>query len=107
VDCICVYDLSPCRVQLKPGEAANARDALAKAVYSKLFDYIVTRVNQALPFASSKSFIGILDIAGFGKYPVYTMKQTRSKHKANLEPTSCRCILNMFGSCLLYVCFLV
>jgi len=55
-----------CRVQLKPGEAQNARDALAKSIYSKLFDYIVTRVNQALPFASSKSFIGVLDIAGFG-----------------------------------------
>jgi len=54
------------RVQLKPGEAQNARDALAKAIYSKLFDYIVMRVNQALPFSSSKSFIGVLDIAGFG-----------------------------------------
>jgi len=53
-------------VQLKPSEAQNARDALAKAIYSKLFDYIVTRVNQALPFSSSKSFIGVLDIAGFG-----------------------------------------
>jgi len=59
-----------CRVQLKPGEAQNARDALAKAVYSKLFDYIVTRVNQALPFSSSKSFIGVLDIAGFGNSPI-------------------------------------
>ena len=52
---------------MKPSEAQNARDALAKAVYSKLFDYVVSRVNQALPFASSKSFIGVLDIAGFGK----------------------------------------
>ena len=56
-----------CRVQLKPGEAQSARDALAKAVYSKLFDYIVARVNQVLPFASSKSYIGVLDIAGFGE----------------------------------------
>ena len=55
------------RVQLKPVEAQNARDALAKAIYSKLFDYIVMRVNQALPFSSSKSFIGVLDIAGFGR----------------------------------------
>ena len=46
---------------------ASARDALAKSVYARLFDYIVTRVNQALPFASSKSYIGVLDIAGFGK----------------------------------------
>jgi len=40
---------------------------LAKAVYARLFDYIVTRVNQALPFQSSKSYIGVLDIAGFGE----------------------------------------
>ncbi len=55
------------RVPLKVGEANNARDALAKAVYSRLFDYIVNRVNQALPFSSSKNYIGVLDIAGFGK----------------------------------------
>ena len=55
------------RVQLKPGEAQSARDALAKSIYSKLFDYIVARINQSLPFQSSKSFIGILDIAGFGE----------------------------------------
>ena len=42
---------------------------MAKAVYSSLFDYIVTRVNQALPFTSSKSYIGVLDIAGFGECP--------------------------------------
>ena len=47
-------------------EAQNARDALAKAIYAKLFDYIVHRVNQSLPFSSSKSYIGVLDIAGFG-----------------------------------------
>ena len=52
---------------LKTGEAQNARDALAKSVYSKLFDYIVGRVNHSLPFQSSKSYIGVLDIAGFGQ----------------------------------------
>jgi len=51
-------------------EAQSARDALAKAVYARLFDYIVFRVNQSLPFSSSKSYIGVLDIAGFGKLPV-------------------------------------
>jgi len=53
-------------VPLKVGEASSARDALAKAVYARLFDYIVSRVNQSLPFSSSKSYIGVLDIAGFG-----------------------------------------
>ena len=56
------------RVPLKVGEASNARDALAKAIYGRLFDYIVNRVNQALPFKSSKNYIGVLDIAGFGKF---------------------------------------
>jgi len=55
------------RVPFKVVEAQSARDALAKAIYAKLFDYIVFRVNQSLPFSSSKSYIGVLDIAGFGK----------------------------------------
>uniref|UniRef100_A0A8C7NCQ3 Unconventional myosin-VI n=1 Tax=Oncorhynchus mykiss TaxID=8022 RepID=A0A8C7NCQ3_ONCMY len=46
-------------------QANNARDALAKAVYSRLFDHVVTRVNQCFPFDSSANFIGVLDIAGF------------------------------------------
>jgi len=55
-------------VPLKAVEAQSARDALAKAIYAKLFDYIVFRVNQSLPFSSSKSYIGVLDIAGFGLF---------------------------------------
>ncbi|XP_029985272.1 unconventional myosin-VI-like [Sphaeramia orbicularis] len=56
--------MSP-RVPLKVEQANNARDALAKAVYSRLFDHVVTRVNQCFPFDSSANFIGVLDIAGF------------------------------------------
>ncbi|KAI4889543.1 hypothetical protein NFI96_033110, partial [Prochilodus magdalenae] len=53
------------RVPLKVEQANNARDALAKAVYSRLFDHVVTRVNQCFPFETSSNFIGVLDIAGF------------------------------------------
>uniref|UniRef100_W5KTY7 Unconventional myosin-VI n=1 Tax=Astyanax mexicanus TaxID=7994 RepID=W5KTY7_ASTMX len=53
------------KVPLKVEQANNARDALAKAVYSCLFDHVVTRVNQCFPFDSSANFIGVLDIAGF------------------------------------------
>ena len=67
VPVIALYLPCPARVPLKRGEAVSARDALSKAVYSKLFDYIVTRVNQALPFEASRNYIGVLDIAGFGE----------------------------------------
>ncbi|XP_072290391.1 unconventional myosin-VI-like isoform X2 [Eucyclogobius newberryi] len=53
------------KVPLKVEQANNARDALAKAVYSRLFDHVVTRVNQCFPFKASSNFIGVLDIAGF------------------------------------------
>ncbi|KAG8444860.1 hypothetical protein GDO86_009859 [Hymenochirus boettgeri] len=53
------------KVPLKVQQADNARDALAKAVYSRLFDRVVNRVNQCFPFESSSFFIGVLDIAGF------------------------------------------
>lgn len=49
-------------------EQANfGRDALGKALYSKLFDWIVSRCNKCFPYPKEKSvnYIGILDIAGF------------------------------------------
>uniref|UniRef100_A0A8V5H8F6 Unconventional myosin-VI n=1 Tax=Melopsittacus undulatus TaxID=13146 RepID=A0A8V5H8F6_MELUD len=56
------------REDLRVEQANNARDALAKTVYSHLFDHVVNRVNQCFPFETSSFFIGVLDIAGFGKY---------------------------------------
>ncbi|XP_070336879.1 unconventional myosin-VI isoform X9 [Odocoileus virginianus] len=53
------------KVPLKVEQANNARDALAKTVYSHLFDRVVNRVNQCFPFETSSYFIGVLDIAGF------------------------------------------
>jgi len=54
-------------VPQNPEQASGARDALAKEIYSRLFDWIVDKVNVALqkyklPF---KNVIGILDIYGF------------------------------------------
>ena len=46
-------------------QAFNARDALAKHIYSHLFNGIVAEVNKALTSAYKKStFIGVLDIYG-------------------------------------------
>lgn len=56
------------RVPLKTYEANNAKDALAKAVYSRVFDHIVTKINESIPFKTSSYYIGVLDIAGFGEF---------------------------------------
>ena len=67
------YVKIPSSVPLKKDQAANAKDALAKALYMKMFDHIVGRVNQCFPFTSSHTYIGVLDIAGFGmKFLVWT-----------------------------------
>ncbi|RLU19197.1 hypothetical protein DMN91_007754 [Ooceraea biroi] len=62
-------------VPLKVYEANNARDALAKAIYSKLFDHIVARINKSIPFKASSYYIGVLDIAGFEYYKVNSFEQ--------------------------------
>ena len=42
-----------------------ARDAFAKTLYAKLFDWLVWKINQTLYKTDSKLSIGILDIFGF------------------------------------------
>ncbi|KAK3341322.1 P-loop containing nucleoside triphosphate hydrolase protein [Lasiosphaeria hispida] len=47
-------------------QATATRDALAKAIYNNLFDWIVERVNQSLKARqAATNSIGILDIYGF------------------------------------------
>ncbi|CAG8548975.1 7493_t:CDS:10 [Paraglomus occultum] len=56
-----VYD-----VPLNPVQAAAVRDALAKAIYNNLFEWIVERINSAMRERSKSSYvIGVLDIYGF------------------------------------------
>ncbi|VDD94836.1 unnamed protein product [Enterobius vermicularis] len=63
------------RVPLKSYEAAAARDALAKAIYSRMFDSIVAAINRCIPFGDSVSYIGVLDIAGFEFFTVNSFEQ--------------------------------
>ncbi|OWZ23562.1 Myosin [Phytophthora megakarya] len=54
-------------VPLAPVEAAENRDALAKTIYSKMFDWMVVKINAAISTDESriKGQIGVLDIFGF------------------------------------------
>uniref|UniRef100_A0A0N5A516 Myosin motor domain-containing protein n=1 Tax=Parastrongyloides trichosuri TaxID=131310 RepID=A0A0N5A516_PARTI len=56
------------KVTLNVEQAKHTRDALSKAMYSRLFDYLVKSVNTALCVTDVRgdaSSIGILDIYGF------------------------------------------
>ncbi|CAK7327357.1 unnamed protein product [Dovyalis caffra] len=54
---------------LDPDAAAVNRDALAKIVYSRLFDWIVNKINNSIgQDPDSKSLIGVLDIYGFESF---------------------------------------
>ncbi|XP_038605941.1 unconventional myosin-Vc isoform X1 [Tachyglossus aculeatus] len=58
------------------GQALNARDALAKKLYSHLFDLIVETINKALQFSGKQhTFIGVLDIYGFETFDLNSFEQ--------------------------------
>ncbi|KAK8864643.1 myosin-1 [Kwoniella newhampshirensis] len=53
-------------VPLNVAQASSGRDALAKALYNNLFEWIVSRVNVSMkPQSASEYVIGVLDIYGF------------------------------------------
>uniref|UniRef100_A0A673MAJ1 Unconventional myosin-Va n=1 Tax=Sinocyclocheilus rhinocerous TaxID=307959 RepID=A0A673MAJ1_9TELE len=57
-------------------QAINARDALAKHIYAKLFNWIVDHVNKALhSTVKQHSFIGVLDIYGFETFEINSFEQ--------------------------------
>ncbi|KAJ9555627.1 hypothetical protein OSB04_010241 [Centaurea solstitialis] len=61
---------------LDPTAAAISRDAFAKIVYSKLFDWLVNKINNSIGQDSdSKFFIGVLDIYGFESFKTNSFEQ--------------------------------
>ena len=57
-------------------QASQARDALAKCIYSNLFDWIVFQINKALKTSQKvNKFIGVLDIYGFETFETNSFEQ--------------------------------
>jgi myosin heavy subunit len=52
-------------------QVTNSIGALSKAIYSRMFEWLVVRVNQTLDAKTKRQhFIGVLDIAGFEIFDV-------------------------------------
>ncbi|KAL6226737.1 hypothetical protein ACLB2K_000698 [Fragaria x ananassa] len=61
---------------LDPASALASRDALAKTVYSRLFDWLVEKINFSIgQDPNSKSLIGVLDIYGFESFKFNSFEQ--------------------------------
>ncbi|KAL2900419.1 Myosin-6 [Bienertia sinuspersici] len=61
---------------LDPESAALSRDALAKIVYSRLFDWLVDTINTSIgQDPNSKFIIGVLDIYGFESFKTNSFEQ--------------------------------
>ncbi|GAU88919.1 hypothetical protein RvY_01532 [Ramazzottius varieornatus] len=60
----------PTENALSAAEASWLRDQLCKALYNRLFTWIVSRLNRCLSYSSSnsRSFLGVLDLYGFERF---------------------------------------
>ncbi|PHJ20757.1 myosin a [Cystoisospora suis] len=59
------------------GEGRLLKESLAKAIYEKLFDWIIKRINATIepPSGHFPYFIGMLDIFGFEMFPQNSLEQ--------------------------------
>jgi len=53
------------QVPQNPDQSAAIRDALAKTLYSRLFDFIVNKINVSMAYSGNCNVVGVLDIYGF------------------------------------------
>ncbi|XP_052169870.1 myosin-9-like isoform X5 [Diospyros lotus] len=61
---------------LDPVGATFSRDGLAKTIYSRLFDWLVDKINVSIgQDPNSKSLIGVLDIYGFESFKTNSFEQ--------------------------------
>ena len=64
------------KISLNPVDAANNRDALCKAMYDRVFNWLVERISGNMePTEKVASSIGVLDIFGFEVMPLNSFEQ--------------------------------
>lgn len=69
-------------------QVAYATGALAKAMYEKMFNWMVTRINATLETKQPRQyFIGVLDIAGFEIFDVSGGSPGRERNGNSLTAT--------------------
>ncbi|KAM5182360.1 unconventional myosin-XIX [Mantella aurantiaca] len=61
----------------KKAECDSRRDCLAKSIYARLFDWLVTVINESICAESTiwSNFIGLLDVYGFESFPQNNLEQ--------------------------------
>ena len=64
-------------VQLTPSQALDSRDALAKALYGRIFGWLVLRCNETIAAAADDvhATVGVLDIFGFESFDTNSFEQ--------------------------------
>ncbi len=63
------------RIPANQETACYTRDAFAKAIYFRVFNWIVQRINESIHSDSSNITIGVLDIYGFEIFPINSFEQ--------------------------------
>jgi myosin heavy subunit len=52
-------------------QAIDGRDAMAKAIYGRMFSWIISSINESTAkFSAENRFVGVLDIFGFEDFKV-------------------------------------
>lgn len=72
-------------VLLNPKLAESSRDALAKILYKRLFEWLVARINLAILKPGKQYFIGVLDIFGFENFKVRGYSQIHWRSQCDIS----------------------
>ena len=62
-------------IPLDAERACDARDGLAKCVYSTLFDWLIVRIDDAMRTTEGDRSLGVLDIFGFEIFEINSFEQ--------------------------------